>query len=93
VVCVFQEKKTRKTTISLLSMNFKAPDLQIIRYFSVDVQFCALYLNFISIQHIDVESNVEESDTPFIQASSEIDELLPTTVRVYPMIRRHHFHT
>ena len=46
-----------------------------------------------SIQQFNIESNLEESDTPFVQASSEIDELLPTTVRVYPTIRKNRFLT
>lgn len=30
--------------------------------------------------HIDIQRNPEENNAPFIQASSEIDELLPTTI-------------
>jgi hypothetical protein len=38
------------------------------------------------VQHTDMENGLEESDASFMQASSEIDDLLPTTVRFYPMI-------
>ena len=54
---------------------------------------CDIHLYLMSIQQFNIESNLEESDTPFVQASSEIDELLPTTVRVYPTIRKNRFPT
>jgi hypothetical protein len=39
------------------------------------------------VQHTDIKNDLEENDASSMEASFEIDEFLPTTVRYRPIIR------